>query len=188
MNRALSLNQITMATIFEVADRFHKMVEEFKPAVEKSLDEETDLINEIIHEQLLSGIDENEHPLRPTYLGDPYFVETTKTPEGAKRKARWYKNMKEEITPPRPSHLLNYPARDSNTPNLIIKGNFHDSITPRIMGWKIVTTTEGFADGPAIVEKYGESILGISPRGREVLIKKVIKPAIERLFKKYRFK
>lgn len=176
-----------MASLFDVADKFHKMFQEFKPSIEKALNDNTSLIREIIQEQLLSGIDENEQELRPTYLGDTYFIDITETVEDSIKEAKRYLKWKEGITPPRPSHLLNYPARDVNTPNLIIKGNFHDSITPRVMGWKIITTTEGFQEGPDIVEKYGNSILGISPRGREVLIKKVLTPAIVELFKKYGF-
>lgn len=168
-----------MADIFTVAQNFNKLVKEFKPTVENALRSNTDLIKKIIQEQLLSGIDENEKPLRPTYLGDPYFPNP--------KKAQQWKKWKETITPPRPSHLLNYPARDANTPNLIIKGNFHDSITPRVTGWKIQTTTQGFDEGTDIVNKYGDTILGISPRGREVLIDKVIAPAINNLFKKYGF-
>ena len=105
-----------MGTIAGVANAVRTLEKNFWPEVTNSLRESEGLIHDLITDQLMSGLDENKDPLKPTYLDDPYFVETTKTPKAARAKARWYKAMKESITPPRSSDILHLPPRDPNTP------------------------------------------------------------------------
>ena len=140
-----------MGTIAGVANAVRTLEKNFWPEVTNSLRESEGLIHDLITDQLMSGLDENKEPLKPTYLDDPYFVETTKTPKAARAKARWYKAMKESITPPRSSDILHLPPRDPNTPNLIIRGDYHASITPIVQGGKdggkIVTRSIGFYAG-----------------------------------------
>lgn len=174
-----------MGTIFDALTNVERLISEFPSVIEDTLKDNLGVIKGIIQEQLMVGIDENEKELRPTYLEDPYFATITETPAEAKKKAKNWFNWKKRITPPRPSNIVRYPARDDNTPNLIIKGNFHDSITPRIISDAIVTSSEGFPDGSSIEKKYGSGILGISPRGKEFIIEERLYPAIEKLFKKH---
>ena len=182
-----------MGTIAGVANAVRTLEKNFWPEVTNSLRESEGLIHDLITDQLMSGLDENKEPLKPTYLDDPYFVETTKTPKAARAKARWYKAMKESITPPRSSDLLHLPPRDPNTPNLIIRGDYHASITPIVQGGKdggkIVTRSIGFYAGDdALEKKYGPGHLGLTPEARAYLIEERVVPALDKLFKKYGFK
>ena len=170
-----------MGTIAGVANAVRTLEKNFWPEVTNSLRESEGLIHDLITDQLMSGLDENKEPLKPTYLDDPYFVETTKTPKAARAKARWYKAMKESITPPRSSDILHLPPRDPNTPNLIIQGGKD--------GGKIVTRSIGFYAGDdALEKKYGPGHLGLTPEARAYLIEERVVPALDKLFKKYGFK
>ena len=165
-----------MGTIAGVANAVRTLEKNFWPEVTNSLRESEGLIHDLITDQLMSGLDENKEPLRPTYLDDPYFVETTKTPKAARAKARWYKAMKESVTP-----------------NLIIRGDYHASITPIVQGGKdggkIVTRSIGFYAGDdALEKKYGPGHLGLTPEARAYLIEERVVPALDKLFKKYGFK
>lgn len=176
-----------------MANSVNMLGKAFWPEVTYSLKESESLIHALITDQLMSGVDEDMRPLRPTYIDDPYFVETTKTPEAAKAKARWYKAWKESITPPVSSDILHLPPRDPDTPNLIIRGDYHASITPVVQGGddggKIVTRSIGFYAGDdALDNKYGPGHLGLTKAARSYLIDTRIMPALDRLFKRYGFK
>ncbi len=182
-----------MGTIAGVANAVRTLEKNFWPEVTNSLRESEGLIHDLITDQLIAGRDENNKPLRPTYLQDPYFVETTKTPKAARAKARWWRDMKEDITPPETSPILRFAPRNRNTPNLIIRGDYHDSITPIVQGGKdggkIVTRSIGFYAGDdALESKYGPAHLGLTRKARLYLIKNKIKPAILKLLEKYKFK
>ena len=105
----------------------------------------------------------------------------------------WWRDMKERITPPETSNLLKFPPRNRNTPNLIITGEYHRSITPVVVdgkdGGKIITRSIGFYAGDnALEEKYGPSHLGLTRKAKKYLLDNRIKPAIKNLLKKYGFK
>lgn len=177
-----------MGTIANAYSAVMGLSGEFTSAIEKTfLDNET-LIKDIIQDQLMAGIDEDMKPLTPTYLDDPYFVESTSTPEAAKEKAENYKKWKAKLYPPTSTDLLHLPARDANTPNLIIRGDYHASITPVVAEGKIVTKSVGFYAENDIENKYGDAHLGISSEGRYYLINEKVYPAITKLLAKYKFK
>lgn len=182
-----------MGTIAGVSNAVRMLKNNFMPEVTNSLRESEDLIHDLITDQLMAGLDENGKQIRPTYLQDSYFRETTKTEKAARKKAMWWRDMKERITPPETSNLLKFPPRNRNTPNLIITGEYHRSITPIVIdgkdGGKIITRSIGFYAGDnALEEKYGPSHLGLTRKAKKYLLDNRIKPAIENLLKKYGFK
>ena len=181
-----------MGTIAGVSNAVRMLKDNFMPEVTNSLRESEDLIHDLITDQLMAGLDENRKQIRPTYLQDPYFREITKTAKAARNKAVWWRDMKERVTPPETSHILKFPPRNRNTPNLIITGGYHRSITPVVVdgrdGGKIITRSIGFYAGDdALEEKYGPEHLGLTPKAKKYLLDNRIMPAIENLLKKYGF-
>nr|DAN34937.1 MAG TPA: hypothetical protein [Caudoviricetes sp.] len=182
-----------MSTILGVSNAVRMLKNNFMPEVTNSLRESEDLIHNLITDQLMAGLDENGKQIRPTYLQDPYFRETTKTEKAARKKAIWWRDMKERVTPPERSDILKFPPRNRNTPNLIITGEYHRSITPIFIdgkdGGKIVTRSIGFYAGDdALEKKYGSEHLGLTKKAKQYLLDNRVIPTIENLLKKYGFK
>lgn len=140
----------------------------------------TDLpqFEEYIREQLYSGLDGDQNELKPGYMEDPYF-NIYKNP---KKAAENYKNWKTRIQRPKPSYL-GFPARNNNTPNLIIRGDFYSSITaiPISEGIKIVSF--GVSFGADIESKYGSQIFKVSTKAREHYIMYRLIPHIDKFTK-----
>jgi hypothetical protein len=182
-----------MSTILGVSNAVRMLKNNFMPEVTNSLRGSEDLIHNLITDQLMAGLDENGKQIRPTYLQDPYFRETTKTEKAARKKAIWWRDMKERVTPPERSDILKFPPRNRNTPNLIITGEYHRSITPIVIdgkdGGKIVTRSIGFYAGDdALEKKYGSEHLGLTKKAKQYLLDNRVIPTIENLLKKYGFK
>lgn len=177
-----------MGTIAGASNAVRMLKASFPEEIVDALRNSETLIKDIIQDQLMAGKDENLNPLTPTYLDDPYFVESTSTPKAAKEKAKNYKKWKAKLYPPTTTDILHLRARSANTPNLIIRGDYHASITPIVMKDKIVTQSIGFYASDDIERKYGPEHLGLSARGKEYLINEKIYPAIAKLFKKYGLK
>ena len=76
-----------MGTIAGVSNAVRMLKNNFMPEVANSLRESEDLIHDLITDQLMAGLDENGKQIRPTYLQDPYFRETTKTEKSSKKKS-----------------------------------------------------------------------------------------------------
>lgn len=83
--------------------------------------------------------------------------------------------MKKRITKPTPS-FQGYPARDIYTPNLIITGEFYDSIHVSSSSKGLKIETRGSDIGPDIERKYGSAILGVGGKSREYFLKYVLNP------------
>ena len=106
-----------MATIKEALDNVTSLVAGVEGEIQNVMDSNKSLVREFVTEQLYSGVNGNDKPLRPAYLNDPWFS----TDEAGKWKnnAKGYAKMKKRITKPTPS-FQGYPARDIYTPNLIL--------------------------------------------------------------------
>lgn len=173
-----------MGTILDLRNKIKELNDEFPKTVEESLRNSGNVIRDIIQDQLLSGLDGNMRPLTPTYLTDPYFE--------TKAQAIRYMEWKKRITPPVMSDILHLPPRDDDTPNLIIRGDYYDSITPSIVGSgksaKLVVRSEGFYAGNDIENKYGKAHLGLTDKGRAYLISEKVYPAVAALIKRLGFK
>lgn len=172
-----------MATVKEAAKVFGLFAEGFSKVIKDTITDNKDVMEEFIKEQLYSGIDGNDKPLRPTYLTDPYFM--SEEAGHWKNKAKNYMMWKKKIRPPRRSSILGIPARDDQTPNLIIRGDFYDSITAIPIGDGISISTQGTSFGEDVERKYGSAILKIGSVGRKHFLEYFIAPALKSYFSKF---
>lgn len=172
-----------MANIIEAEKNVNALVEGFESMIRNIMDAQKKEVQIYITEQLYSGINGNDKPLRPTYLNDPYFK--------SRESGKWYKNArgymmwKEGITPPYASSWLGIPRRSPDTPNLIIRGDFHNSITavPFDKGLRIESVGVSFSDD--IERKYGQAIYRVGSYARRYFIEKYVKKGIEDYFRKF---
>ena len=171
-----------MATIGDYYRRFHAMNNGFKGTIESALKSVN--LSYYIREQLYSGLDGNENELRPSYMDDPYFRERTNSEEKARNMARWYVKHKELITPPLTSNI-GFKARGKETPNLIIRGDFYESIISTVDNWRIKIETQGVSFGADVERKYGSQIFALSEKSKRHIIETYIKPAIADYLKVY---
>lgn len=172
-----------MANIIEATKNVEAFVSGFEPMIRDIMARNKKEVQVYITEQLYSGINGNDKPLRPTYLNDPYF----KTEEAGQwyRNARGYMTWKNGIRPPYQSSWLGIPRRSPETPNLIITGLFHNSITatPTDKGLKI--GSEGVSFSSDIEKKYGQAIYKVGSYARKYFIEKHVKQGIEDYFRKF---
>lgn len=118
--------------------------------------------------QLLSGVDSEEKPLRPTYDQDPFF----KTDEGRKK----YIKLKQE-TQSKHDQLRKYNIfgnKDSLTPNLIVTGSYHKGLRTEVSKGTI-TIIGTWSRSPNIERKY-PTALGLTSIGFGVLFERYAKP------------
>ena len=161
-------------------DRLKKVVHDIASGFEDGalgcLDEHHIEIGNLVREQLYSGLDGNESSLEPSYTDDPFFDQPGRwhgDPDG-------YIEWKERITPPESGRILHLPARHRDIPNLFITGRFHESILVSAYNGSVFVDTVGFNDGPEIVRKYGEKILGLGATARSHIVLTMLAPWFER--------
>lgn len=172
-----------MANIIEAEINARLFAQGFEPMVRDIMARNKEEVSQYIIEQLWSGINGNDKPLRPTYFNDPYF----KTKEAG----YWYKNakgyaaFKQRIAPLMHSDLINAPVSSKGTPNLIITGEFHDSITatPTDKGLKIGSEDVSFSSD--IERKYGQAIYKVGSYARKTFMERHIKQGIADYFRKF---
>lgn len=140
-------------------------------------------VEDLIREQLSSGLDGNENKLTPSYTADPFFQ--SKEAGGWYNNAEGYKKWKMNITPPTASYL-GFSPRDADTPNLYIMGNFHDSIRAQPVNGGIKVVSQGFTDAGDILGKYGEQIFKISKSAQRHFVKHPFRSDFEKFLNKYK--
>lgn len=174
-----SLFKMGMTTVKEAAAYFKQLVEGFDPMVQKVMDDNKEDVRKLVTGQLYSGVNGNDKSLRPKYTNDPWF----KTEEAGrwKNNPKGYAAMKNRTTPPERS-FQGYPARDYNTPNLIITGTFHDSIRVSSSPGGLKIETRGTDMGADIERKYGSAIFGIGKTSRKYFLDYMLKPELLRYF------
>ena len=184
-------------TIDGVLKKIAEAEKGFHKEITKSLENAKGFIKtELIQGQLYAGVTGDLIELTPSYLDDPFFVEMTDNPDrtsqenrnAAIRYAEWWRDWKLRITPPSPNPELNLPARDVDTPNLVIIGTFYDSIYVRITERAIEIGTTGVDFGIEIEHKYGSEIFKLSPNAVKWLVFEHVKPDLEGFFFKLGFK
>lgn len=172
-----------MADFEKLEHSVHSIVAGLENAVAECLTQNKSVVEDLIGEQLYSGLDGDTNSLIPSYSDDPFFD----------IKGRWYHDSdgyiewKKNITPPIASPRLNLPPRPIDVPNLYITGTFHESIRATVNGGKVLINTVGFSDGPDIVRKYGDNILNLGMDAREYIVLEMLKPFVGNFFKKYGF-
>ena len=162
----------------EYINRWKRLSDNLKPQLVKKMHQDVPQFEEYIREQLFSGVDGNEEPLKPGYMEDPYFNDF----KNPKKAAEWYKNWKTRIQPPKPSYL-GFSARGNNTPNLIIRGDFYSSITAIPISDGVRIVSYGVAFGADIERKYGSQIFKISEKAGSHYMEYRLLPKIERFIK-----
>lgn len=123
--------------------------------------EKKELFEEFITEQLYSGVNGDEVPLRPTYTQDPYFMQF----KNPKAEAERYKKWKAKIQPPARSYL-GFKPRNIDTPNLIIRGDFYSSITAVPIADGVMIASQGLMFSADIEKKYGNVIYKIGDKAK----------------------
>lgn len=172
-----------MADFDKLEHSVHSIVTGFERTVAECLTQNKSVVEDLIGEQLYSGLDGDTNSLRPSYSDDPFFD----------IKGRWYHDSdgyiewKKDITPPIASPRLNLPPRPLDVPNLYITGTFHESIRAMVSGGTLSINTVGFSDGPDIVRKYGDNILNLGMDAREYIVIELLEPFIGDFFKRYGF-
>lgn len=165
------------------SEAFTAFKERLYKEAERIIQDNGSEFEDYIREQLSVGLDGNENKLTPSYTEDPFF----KSPEAGNwyNRAESYKKWKQSITPPAPSYL-GYPAREANTPNLIIVGNFYASIKAFNVDGGIRIGSQGFTDAGDIESKYGSQIYAVSPKARAFFLKYRFKKEFEQFLNKYK--
>lgn len=169
-------------SFIEAYNNFKKFQSEFENEAEGIIQKhKTDLV-ELVKDQLYSGLNGRDKPLRPTYSTDPFF----NTPEAGhwKGRAKAYAKWKMLETPPE-SSSIGHPPRDYNTPNLTIKNVFYDSIAATNIkeGVSIGSNT---SLGKDIESKYGSIVFGIGDYSKEYFINHIFRPYWKDFINKYK--
>lgn len=171
-----------MSTIKEADKLFSNFADGFENIIESTIKDNKLEIVDFIQEQLYSGINGNDKPLRPDYLTDPYLK--TKESGRWRNNGKGYAMWKKRITKPLPSYL-NIPPRDVFTPNLIISGEFYNSITATPIGEGVKIATRGVSFGSDIEKKYGSEIFGLGMNAKKYFIKYTLNPELKKHFSKF---
>lgn len=124
-------------------------------------------------DQTLLGRDSEGNPFRPGYTEDPYFS----SPEAGAR----YASFKESLHPihkERILYFINYPDKDTNTPNLIITGSFQDRYYINITE-QTHTLGSNWERAEDVERKYNNNVFGFAPLSKEYLWKKFLAQKIK---------
>ena len=103
----------------------------------------------------------------------------------------WYKNakgyaaFKQRVAPLMYSSLINAPVSSKGTPNLIITGEFHDSITAVPIDKGLRIESVGISFSGDIEKKYGQAIYKVGPYARKAFMERHIKQGIADYFRKF---
>ena len=133
----------------------------FYTVIDKTVEKEQDVLLSLNRDQMLLGRNTDGDPFTPSYLDDPYF----KTSE----QAQAYANMKkalESIHRSRIENPINYPDKDSNTPNLIVTGPFQDSMFIQSESDSFFIDSR-YEDSGDIENKYNGKVFGLAPLSME---------------------
>lgn len=160
-----------MITYFE---ELSERIDNIDNKIASIVEENKDVLLSINKDQLLLGRDSEGNILSPSYIEDPYF----KTKEHAESYARM-KYALESKHNHRIWFPAQYPDKDRNTPNLIVRGNFQDEmyITTGKDEFKINST---YIDSNDIDNKYKGKVFGIAPRYREYFYIEFMKDDLKR--------
>ena len=164
-------------TITEVADIIGRIADGFEESCKRCLWDNQGKVYICVTEQLYSGLDGDMKYLSPTYDDDPFFNE----PGYWYNRSDDYKAWKRTIRNPSITHELGFEARPDNIPNLFIDGTFYSDINARQKEYGL-ELDPGNGNGPAIVEKYGEQILSLTPTAIEYFNDSILLPWIENFF------
>lgn len=159
-------------------DGWKKFADGLEDTLIRQMHDKKSLFEEFVTEQLYSGVNGDEEPLRPRYTEDPYFL-TFRNP---KKEAERYKKWKARIQPPARSYL-GFSPRNIDTPNLIIRGDFYASITAIPIADGISIVSQGVYFSTDIEQKYGHVIYEIGDKARKHYVNYYMLPRIMKFMK-----
>lgn len=164
--------------LLQYANGWKRFADGLETTLVVQMHDRKEMFEEFITEQLYSGVNGEEEPLRPKYSEDPYF-NTFKNP---KKEAERYRKWKMKIQPPARSYL-GFRPRNADTPNLIIKGDFYASITAIPIADGISIVSQGVMFSSDIERKYGNVIYEIGDKARRHWINYYMLPRINKFMK-----
>lgn len=172
-----------MATLGEYSKSWEKLAKNLEDVLVNQLYGESDMVEDFVREQLYAGKNGNEDNLRPKYSEDPYFQKLYG--DNWKKHAINYRKYKKKITPPgrRAGSYLMFQPRGVDTPNLIIRGDFYDSITAIPIDDGLMVCSEGVSFNKDIEQKYSTAIYKISDKAKKHYIRYFMLLQIEELVK-----
>lgn len=164
-----------MSFFSAIEDRIRRL-ETIPDAIRECVEYNKDEILQIRKDEILLGRDSDGNPFRPTYTSDPYF----KSPQAAEAYAD-HKYRLEAIHNARIEHVLNYPNKDSNTPNLRLTRDrynslsFQDQMFIRVdrESYLIGST---FKDSTQLNAKYGGKVFDLGPGAKLLIWSKLLLP------------
>jgi len=147
-------------------------------AVYQCVDYNKEEVLSLRKDELLLGRDSDGQPFTPGYTEDPYFD----TPQQADAYYR-YKVRAEGVHRSRIEHPLNYPDKDSNTPNLrytrdrFNPNSFHDQMFIRVDRRSLIIGS-GFTETSLINAKYHNKVMNLGPGAKDYFYKWLLFPAL----------
>lgn len=169
-----------MATIGRMSEIVEQINKGLAESIADTMHESKGMFLQAIKEQLYSGLDSTDKYLNPNYDNDPFFDEDGEW----KGRNEDYKAWKRTITPPDSGPLLHLDPRPDNVPNLFIDGTFYRDIKSGDLPDGVLFGVEATGDAPAIVDKWGDNILGIGPTGKAYFRDNVLIPSILKFYEK----
>jgi len=152
-----------MATAAEMLTRAIEARDNILQDVGDIVQQNIDTVVDFVRKQLYSGKDRFGNSLSPKYSEDPYF----KTLKAAQDYAAW----KQLISPD--------PERSEDTPNLFIRGDYHQSIDAQVVGTEIQyrATDHNAAD---IEAKFGgaDTLYGLDPDNMIEVRQNIVMPLL----------
>jgi hypothetical protein len=147
---------------FEAIDERIRLLETIPQAVSDCVVKEQNTLLQLNKDTMLLGRDNQDNPIRPTYMGNPFW-QSKKNPLAA---ARAYQNLKQRMRPETRlliQYLYDEPEKSRDTPDLFIDG----SRTQYPM--KIIIHGDGFdivnndSHAQEMEQTHGGHIYGLSP-------------------------
>ena len=111
-------------------------------------------------DQMMAGQNAEGTDITPSYLDDPYFK--------TRRQAIGYMNWKQRITADS--------RRDPQTPNLFIKGDFHNSIRIRYGDNEIEFVSETTLGKD--IQSTHPDVLGLNDRNQDMILTDIVYPRL----------
>lgn len=167
-----------LKALHEKTTELQRRLETLPEAIRECVDYNQDEILQLRKDELLLGRDSDGNPFTPGYTEDPYF----KTPQAADAYAD-YKYRAEAIHAARIEHVLKYPNKDSNTPNLRYTRDrynslsFHDQMFIRTSKDSFIIGST-FKDASLINAKYHNKVFDLGPGAKEYFRKWLLFPAL----------
>jgi hypothetical protein len=164
--------------VYNTVTELRRRLDTVPDAVYACATENQDEILSLRKDEILLGRNSDGEPFRPTYTADPYFKNQLQADAYAN-----YKQKLEALHNARIEHVLNYPNKDSDTPNLRLTRDrynslsFQDQMFIRV-DTKSIMISSTFANTSLINAKYHNKVMDLGPGAKEYFWKWLLYPAL----------